>query len=323
MMTEDPGFHFPPDVFNAIVDALPLLTRGKKEGLVFFRGCGVAQDLLRTMDARIDADPKYNKYHTTRDTLEILNSRGDVALAARREFIKRVSEFDDFYSCYPDNQLKAQGAVAAVFQLVNKKDSFTRMRQSRDEEQRKHREAMDLQYRERQAKRASYEDVRSDLFRLFGGTDPHRRGKALEGDLNRLFQVFDILVREAFVVTSGEGDGTIEQIDGAIELDSRPYLVEMKWWDKPMGRTEVSPHLVSVYGRADAGGIFISASGFHPSAISEYRTALSQRTVVLVELREIVSLLTDEASLADLLRSKVREATLTKQPLTFPLESSK
>ena len=31
----------------------------------------------------------------------------------------------------------------------------------------------------------------------------------------------------------------------------RLYLVEMKWWEKPIGRQEIAPHLVSVYGRGD------------------------------------------------------------------------
>jgi hypothetical protein len=26
------------------------------------------------------------------------------------------------------------------------------------------------------------------------------------------------------------------------------YLVEMKWWDKQIGRQEIAPHFVSVYG---------------------------------------------------------------------------
>jgi hypothetical protein len=55
--------------------------------------------------------------------------------------LKRVSEFDDFSSCYPDNQMKARGAVATVAQLVNKKDSFTRMRDERERELQRHRDA--------------------------------------------------------------------------------------------------------------------------------------------------------------------------------------
>jgi len=37
-----------------------------------------------------------------------------------------------------------------------------------------------------------------------------------------------------------EGQGIIEQIDGAVEIDGVLYLVEMKWWDKPIGRPEIA-----------------------------------------------------------------------------------
>ena len=45
-MTEDFAFHFPPEIVNALVDAVPLLTRGKKDVLIFFRGCVVDRRLL-------------------------------------------------------------------------------------------------------------------------------------------------------------------------------------------------------------------------------------------------------------------------------------
>jgi hypothetical protein len=267
----------------------------------------------------MDQDRDFGKYPATRHVLTFLNDRGEPALRERREVVRRVAEFDEFSSCYSDNRLRAQGAVAAVRQLVDKKDAFTRMDLAREEEQRKYREAMEAAINAKKAKRQALEQVREDLFRLFGEKDPHRRGKALEGVLNRLFENSGILLREAFVVTNPEGVGAVEQIDGAVELDGRLFLVEMKWWDKPLGRTDVAPHLVSVFSRGEAGGIFISASAYHDSAIEDFKAALAHRVVVLVELQEIVNMFGIEASLVDLLRAKIKEATLTKRPLTFPL----
>ena len=246
-----------------------------------------------------------------------LNDRGEVELATRREVVRRVAEFDQFFSCYKDNQLKAQGAVATVAQLVNRKDSFTRMQMAHEAEQRRRREDMEAVAEARRAHQRALSQVRDDLFRLFGEQDAHKRGKSLEGVLARLFEVSGILVRDPFIVSEG---GPIEQIDGAVELDGRLYLVEMKWCSEPLGRGEVAPHLVSVWGRAGAGGIFISASGFTDSAIADFKTALADRTVVLVELREVVRALDVGFPLADLLKAKVQEATLTKRPLTYPLE---
>ncbi len=142
----------------------------------------------------------------------------------------------------------------------------------------------------------------------------------MEAVLNRLFQASGILVREAFTVQSKTGS-TVDQIDGAIELDGRLYLVEMKWWKDRLSGTDISPHLVDVFSRADAGGIFISASGYQQSAIDTCITALSQKTVILVELEEIVKVLTHESPLTDLLRAKIQEAILTKRPLFRPVAS--
>jgi restriction system protein len=48
-----------------------------------------------------------------RQVLSNLNEMGDNGLKLRREVLKRVAGFDSFSSCYPDNQLKAKGAVAS------------------------------------------------------------------------------------------------------------------------------------------------------------------------------------------------------------------
>lgn len=176
-MTTDLAFHYPPDVFDAVVDAVPLLTRGKHDVVMCFRGCGVERAFLAGIDRRIDVEPKFSKYHITREILAYLNERGDPGLGPRREVLKRVSEFDDFSSCYPDNQMKARGAVATVAQLVNKKDSFTRMRDERERELQRHRDAHRAETEKQDAKRAHREQSKNDLFALFGEQNPHRRGR--------------------------------------------------------------------------------------------------------------------------------------------------
>ncbi len=159
-----------------------------------------------------------------------------------------------------------------------------------------------------------------DLTGLSEMQDPHARGKALERVLNRLFATEGLLLREDFCVAAEQSFGVLEQIDGAVQLDGRTYLVEMKWWEQRLGRQQVSSHLVSVYNRAGCGGIFISNSGYTEAAIADYKLALTQRTVVLVELWEIVAGLEGNRPLADLLRRKIEAATLLKHPLSYPFD---
>ena len=111
---------------------------------------------------------------------------------------------------------------------------------------------------EQARRREARELVRRDLYALFGENRPNARGRSFEDVLNRLFAAHEIQVRESFVVSGDARAGVIEQIDGAVEIDRHLYLVELKWWKDKLGRAEVAPHLVSVYGRADVGGIMVS-----------------------------------------------------------------
>ena len=74
---------------------------------MFFQGAGVPQADLMSAAAQLKSDPKsISKYQITRQVLEALNTRGDSGLAARREIIKRIVEFEEFSaysseSCHP------------------------------------------------------------------------------------------------------------------------------------------------------------------------------------------------------------------------------
>jgi restriction system protein len=207
----------------------------------------------------------------------------DAGLAARREVVRRVVEFEDFTRCWDNDVLQARGLVAEVRRLVNVKDSFTRINQERERERQLARAARDAEVSARRERQGQIEAVKRQLFALFAETDAHRRGKALEGVLNRLFNVYGILVREAFTVSTTSA-GVVEQIDGAIELEGHLYLVEVKWWSTPLGPSETAHHLVKVFSRDGARGLFISASGFTDAAVEQYHDALRQRVVLLMTL---------------------------------------
>ena len=147
-----------------------------------------------------------------------------------------------------------------------------------------------------------------------GAQDPHKRGKQLEDVLNRLFQTTGLLVREAFTRGAPTGEGVVEQIDGVVELDGEIYLLEMKWWDKPIGTGEVSQHLVRVFSRNCARGLLISCSGFTEPAVTICRESLARMVVALCGLQEVVQLLEREDDLAEFLRKKVRAAVIDKNP---------
>lgn len=314
----DISFHYPPELLQALIDTLPKLCRSKNDLLMFFRGAGVSNlDLTPYQELLKSNKTAFNKYHVARELLTKLNEQGERSLRVRRELLKRVVEFDDFSVCWENDRAAARGLVAQIRDLINVKDSFTRMRNEKDAERRQRMEQQQAAVTEQIARKARRVKVKSDLYRLFGETDAHKRGKSLEGVLNELFASQDILVRQSFTIRGSCSEGVIEQIDGLIELAGHSYLVEMKWWNAPLGISEVAPHLVRVFGRGgQARGLFVSYTAFTAPAIAECRNALAGGAVIiLATLQEIVDLLERDGDLKLWLKQKVDAAIIDKNPL--------
>jgi hypothetical protein len=308
-------YQYPPELFSLLVDAIAVLCKSKNDVLLFFRGAGVPAQHIADIEAQLKPDrASVKKHETARTILTRMNEGEDALLAARRELLKRVTQFEDFSRCYESDVMKAKGLVAEISRVVNVKDSFTRMSQERDREADAKRSEQQRKIQATKERKEKIENSRRDLFSLFGETNPHRRGKALEPVLNNLFRAYDALVAEDFRRKGGEGSGVEEQIDGVVEIDNQMFLVEMKWWDSPIGPAEVSPHINRLMVRSGVSGIFISSSDYTPAAISMCRDFLQQRVLVLCTLREIVDLLNREADLLSMLRAKIRAAKLDRNP---------
>jgi Restriction endonuclease len=310
------AFHYPPEVFNLLVDTIPLLCRSKQNVILFLRGAGVAQEDLAEVESSVRADrDAINKFDIVRNVLTKLNARGDSGLRPRRELLKRTVEFESFETCWPAEQYKAKGLVASIREAVDAKDSFTRMRQEREAE----REQVLGRQRAEQAaagqKRAKIEAVSKRLSALFAMDDkPQERGKLLEAVLNDLFKAYGIHVREDFRRKDSDSTVVLEQVDGVIELDGTIHLVEMKWLKDPVGVAEFGPHLVRIFGSANASGIFISNSGYTEPVIKQCAEFLNQRTTFLCSLREIVMLLQRQDDLVPFLKRKSQAAIVDKKP---------
>lgn len=298
-------FHYPPELIQLLIDTIPLLCRSKTDVLLFFKGAGVSGVATSDLAERVREDKqRISKYEIVRTVLSRLNERGDQTLRERREVLKRVTEFEDFSTCWPDDQLKAKGLVSEIRRTVDVKDAFTRMKQERDGERRERIEKREAELAAIQKQRDAVDAVKSDLYALFGESDHRKRGIALEGILNRLFQAFGILIQESFTLTGDEGEGIVEQIDGVIELDGHLYFVEMKWWDKPVGVTEIAHHMMRVFLRTEARALIVSASDFTAPAVSQSKEALSQKVVTLCTLEEIVKLLDRHLDLRQFVKAK-------------------
>jgi restriction system protein len=319
-MVADITFHYPPELLNLLVETIPLLNRSKKDVLIFFRGSGIASQMMQDWEERLKTSPKdINKYEITRSILERLNARGEAMLRRRSEVLRRVVEFTNFDACWPADQLKAKGLVAGIRDVINQKDTFTRISQEREQERQARQQQVEQITRAKQEKRARIDAAKNDFYKLFGASlTPSERGKKLETALNSLFQSYEILVRESFHIVGELREGIVEQIDGVVELKGTLHFVEMKWYKSPVGKPEISEHLVRLISRAQARGIFISASDFTEPAVHVAREFLQHKLITFVHLEEIVRVLEYQDDLAEFLQKKIDAALIDKNPYFKP-----
>lgn len=313
-------FHYPPELLNLLIEGIPALIRGKADVILFFQGAGVSPSMTHDLNERLSRDrSSVGKYEIARTVLTRLNEKGETSLRERREVLKRVAEWEDFSTCWPNDRLKAQGLVAQIRQVVNVKDSFTKMKLEREALERKHRQDQEEKSKKKEERKTGLAKIGSDLSRLFGMNNPQQRGKALEGVLNRLFSAAGVAITDAFTITGTEGEGIVEQIDGAIAIEGNVYLVEMKWTNKPLGPNELSQHLVRMFLKGGSRAIFISTAGYTEPAITMCRGALKTSVVVLCKLEEFVILLDKEVELTSFLKKKIDAAIVHTNPYFEPL----
>jgi Restriction endonuclease len=99
-----------------------------------------------------------------------------------------------------------------------------------------------------------------------------------EGDTGRFLHGLNVC--EGFALST-ESRHIGEQIDGLVELGSRPYRVEAKWAKNPLGVDGVAQHLVRVYSRPGVHGLIVWASEFADTTVQRCRHALTRRLLKL------------------------------------------
>jgi restriction system protein len=309
-------FHYPPDLFELLVQTIPLLNRSKKSVLLFFKGAGIDDSQYTDISQKLAFDKNsVNKFDMARTVLERINLNSQKFLRERREVIKRVTEFESFDTCWPEDQLKAKGLVSEIRKVVNVKDSFTRMSQERTNQQKKNSDEYLKNLQEQQKIKEERNRVKNDLYHLFAETNAQKRGKLLESVINAYFKSYKILVKDDFKRVGEHGEGILEQIDGVIEFKNDLYLVEMKWTKGPIGANEVNAHLMRIYHRSHVRGIFISASGYTASGLESAKEALVRNTLItLFDLEELVKIIDSETDFYDYMERKINESILNKNP---------
>ena len=305
-------YHYPPDIMNLLIDTIPRLNKSKKDVILFFKGVGVPDSIVRPLASIVDINKEsINKYQIAREILEGINEENDKYLRQRREILKRVCQFDTFDVCFDNDRDKAKANVAEISKLVHMKDTLTRYEMHLDEKRQEEQINKRTIIENKQKLSDQFEDIKTKFYSLFSMTDPVKRGKALEPILNDLFSFYKIGLSDAFTVTIESN--VVEQIDGAIMLDGKALLIEMKWEKAPIGVDKVGRFINRLFLRNDVGGIMVSASSFTESAILSANEALSHKSVVLIDLKDIYEIVELKKDLQQYLRQCLTNSQINKK----------
>lgn len=283
---------------------------------MFFQGAGVCHQTLAPYEALLLRNKDaFKKHDVVRDILVEINAKSENTLRERREILKRVTEFSDYSVCWENDQHAARGLVSQIRELINVKDTFTRLDIERKKERQEKIEVAERIAKQQETKKQALEEIKKDFYALFAEQNPWKRGKSIENVLNRYFAWSNILISEAITIKGNENQGIVEQIDGVIRLREQPFLVEVKWEQESLGRDKVSSHLVRIFTRSLAGGIVISYSDYSDAVISDCRDAIVKgKAIALCRLEDFVRIVDNGDSLEDYFDKKINAAIIHKNP---------
>ncbi|WP_262849460.1 restriction endonuclease [Sphaerisporangium corydalis] len=167
--------------------------------------------------------------------------------------------------------------------------------------------AKDLEeYRRSATKQRNFSEsldlLKAEFLALQASSDPQQRGRAFEGFLYRLFELFDLEPQLAYNLE-------FQQIDGSLTFDTDDYIVEAKWLKGSVEFKDVVLLNEKVLRKGrNTLGLFISVNGFSAGAIDAYREKTS---FITIDGSDLYYVLDQRIRLDDLLRRKRRYASDT------------
>src|ERR1700682_4557815 len=93
---------FPPEVFRLTVETIACVHKGKRDIFNFFKMCDVDDSDLAEANRLYSVDPDgTRKTAIAESVLHRLIKKQDAAIFQRREILRRLSQYEDFGSCWP------------------------------------------------------------------------------------------------------------------------------------------------------------------------------------------------------------------------------
>lgn len=285
------------DIIIALKDALAVIYWTKRDLRLFINSALIHKELVGC------ADWTETKYEICSQLINYMVEHQSYYGDDIYSLIKNTCQMDDFSHLmrWENGKELVAKAKKSVTTLQNVCNSHRVDFEDRLQIKEKRKKAQ-----ERIQKTEDYRRKLSELQTSFYGLTklpPQEKGYKFEKFLVDLFSFFDLAPRGAFKIVG-------EQIDGAFTHDGTDYLLEAKYQEKPIANGDLYAFAGKINSKLKSTlGLFISISGFSSEAL-ETRGA-TNNAIILIDGRDLVSVLENRIDLSDMIRIKRRHAAET------------
>lgn len=149
--------------------------------------------------------------------------------------------------------------------------------------------------------------------------DPKRRGLRFERLFYEIFESHKILLEKSFKTEDGS-----QQIDGAVEINNRIFLVEIKW---ERSKTLAASKLYSFLGKINSKiegtlGLFVSYNELEKNFLDSTRAGIKQNCIIINGKDNIIPIIRGELSVADYVWYIYQQAS-TRNRISIPISEFK
>ncbi len=287
-----------PAAVNALKEALTNIYWFKPQLRSFITNCLSGSPLLST----INWDDIKRNYVS--DLIDRMVANEDRHQEKLLELMRATIQMDDFSHLrrVEDGVVKekaARDSVAALRKLMSGhlrlEDEKEKTAQRREKAEKKLRSVTEVN--------RQVDAIRSAYMELVIMKDRQEAGRRLEAVLRGLFEIHDLDPKASFKIVG-------EQIDGAFRFENTDFLLEAKWWKKPVDAKELD----SLHGKIrrkleNTLGLFISISGFSDEAVIVY--SADRKLILLMDGADLMGVLDGRIGLIELIQRKKIRASRT------------
>ena len=203
---------------------------------------------------------------------------------------------------WDDSEIKIAKATESVKRLREFAQGYFKVEEEKRELE-KRRKKTNEHLKILKANQEQVESLKQEFFELTMENNHQKRGRQLEGFLNKLFTLYDLNPKKSFTLID-------EQIDGAFTFENSDYLLEAKWQKNPIETGDLKKFAGTLTDKLkNTLGLFVSIDGFTVGARKFKGT--NAKSMILMDGMDLNFILDQRIDLHHLLFRKRRHASET------------